>query len=92
MDQERTITEVVYGPQPTAGAPASKPEAGKSEVTAAELLYGKNEPVKESPKADPADSKTGEGKNYLDKLAEDAAKADRYDLKLPEGAAIVDTL
>ena len=50
------------------------------------------EPAKKPAKAEQPKSDKADGKNYLDKLAEDAAAADRYDLKLPDGAIVDEPL
>ncbi len=88
---ERSAADVLYPSQTTESAPASK--SGSAERPLAEVLYGKEpakENTKEAPKAEPSDK--ADGKNYLNKLAEDAAAADLYDLKLPDGAIVDDGL
>ena len=86
---ERSTADVLYVTQTTESAPASKP--GAAERTVAEVLYGPDkEPAKEPAKAE--QPKSDKARQYLDRLAEDAAAADRYDLKLPDGVVTDDGL
>ena len=89
---ERTAADVLY-PSQNQDRPAAQP--GAAEPTVAEVLYGKEpakEPAKKPAKAEQPKSDKADGKNYLDKLAEDAVAADRYDLKLPDGAIVDEPL
>ena len=88
---ERSIADVLY-PSQNQDRPATQPRA--AEPTVAEVLYGKpaKQPAKTEPKAEQPKSDKADGKNYLDKLAEDAVAADRYDLKPFDGVLVDEPL
>lgn len=87
-NQDKTAAQMLYG------GDAAKPTGNTSgeAPTIVELLYGKEAPKEQPAKEQRTENQNSEdkGKDWLQKGAEDAAKADRYDLKLPEGAVIVD--